>query len=436
LQGSQKKGKEKLSTKNASLTSLVKYSQKFEYTLNNLARSLGEARLDHAAKEGEPLPFTLTRSGEEKIAFIPLDLGAEADDVIVSFVTMFSVLADAAGYEIKASGRAVAATFWNTVKALHPGLEGAFFCLDRDSITPMDNIPAKHKLGWDFALWYAYSRASGDNEGGKYLRIKRQTSLAALEGAAWSSKESLADLSRLTSSIRNLAGEFASKVGPIRKFLKGKGYFQESNAGKKPGAGLYLPEELEIVQDNWHARVNSISNVYDTMPEHFSGIGPGDKIATLIKEFNIPNAETTRKIEEAKKNRLPELLVKAPKVRGKSQEMTIAKGSGLPEKLISLNGGDSVRTVGKVMYSPLCGLTRNDFTDTVIKEVNSILSGRGSRTARIISANEASTEARVVELVAKSRVAEPFVTAAASVYLEVIPDRRGNTAWDGTFPPT
>jgi len=411
------------------------YGTKYLELIDALPANLGDLRVSTAAKSGDPLPFTLTTTQDSKITYVPRDLGDDPHKDLVRFTTLFSILAKEAGFEIRVTKRECKKAFWNTVKALTNTLEGVFYCLRRDEIAPMENIPAHLKTGWNFALWYAYSKAANDPDGGKYLKIPRITSLSSVSDTAWGSDESLADLTRLTSAMRVLSQQFSDKIGPIRKFFKNKGYFVESGVGKKPGAGLYHPEELDIATENWVNRVRRVERAYDLIPTSFSDLGPGNKAATIMSTFACPNNDLTRRIEETKMQRIPELLVLGPKQKGKTQDKTIAKGSGLPEKLINIGGGDQVRTIGKVMYTPLVvGLTRNEFVDYSIREANSRMKRQESFVARQLAAWADRDDRR--DQYTQLELAQPFIVAAATVYIEVIPDRRGNAAWDGVFPPS
>jgi hypothetical protein len=383
--------------------------------------------------KGDPLPYSTQIAGDKKILFIPHKLDVDSNKECFEFTAMISVVAAEYGFEIQITKRECLPAFWNTVKALRNVIEGFYFCLMRDEISPSDNVPTQFKTGWAYAQWYAYSAASGDQSGGSYVKINRSVKLSEAQGAAWTSKESLADLTRLGNTLRILASQAKLRIGPVRKYLKGKGFFVQTNAGKKPSAGLYLQEELERVTLCWSQKVEAIEQRYNAIPEHFSQLGPGDTMATILEVFNIENPTNIKKIEEARTSRIPDLLVDAPKVRGQKPEKVIAKGAGLPEKLIAIGGGDSVRTIGKVMYSPLIrGLTKNTFIDLVIREVNGILRNRGSLVATRI-AQLAAVNPQPAELETLTN-AESYVTIAAQTYLEIIPDRRGNSTWDGVFP--
>jgi hypothetical protein len=417
------------------MISKTDYSELLLKALKDLPRTIGESKQTAAAKEGDPLPFSVITKGNRTTFYIPKEL-PENDEKLVKFVALFVSIAESVVDKIEITKREVKPAFWGTCKALQDSLEGAFYCLKRETILPQDNIPANLKTGWDFALWYAYSGASGDTDGGNYLRINRLTSLSSVSDTAWGSKESLADLVRITNSIRTISTKYGGKLGECKKFLKGKGYFQQMACGKKPSAGLYQPEELDLVVRNWETKFTSVNEAYDAIPLTFAAVGPGDKTATIVSRFNIANPANIKKIEETRLARIPELLVDAPKVRGKKQEKTISKGNDLSEKLISISGGNIVRTIGKVFWTPLQECSKNVFVDLCIEETRSLLSGRGSRIHRRLTELEGIVTPSDVqrELASTLRSCMTYVSAAANVYLEVIPDRRGNSAWDAAFP--
>jgi len=413
----------------------IEWSDVLHTMLKALPTSLGEAKRDEAAKSGDPLPFSVTWTGDKYTLFIPYQV--TADVLVHKAAAYYFKLGDMAGFEMKVTRREVDNAFWNSVKALLPALEGAYLCLNRKEITPMANIPKEYKLGWDFALWYSYAAMTGDENGGAYLQMPRVTSLKGSSATAWVTKERLADLVRLTSTIRLVSLQIGkSKDGIIRKFLKGKGYFLQQCVGKQPGAGLYHAEELPIVQENWRSRRERISVIYDKIPEKFSNIGPKNNVASIIALFNIENTSEVKKIEEYRATRIPELLIDGPKPKkGEPPTKLIAKGSGLPEKMINISGGNTVRSIGKVMYSPLIkGYTRNEFIDFSIKETNSLRHKKGQSLMMRMRTAAHEHEDYDTEMLLEGL--SPYVTAAAQTYLEIIPDRSGNPAWDAVFPPT
>jgi len=413
----------------------VSYIKELTETLKNMPSSIGEQRQANAAKDGDPLPYSIIPKDGTNVGYIPVGLPDDST-TLVEFTGFFVKLCHEAGFTIDVTKKEVKSTFWGTVKALKDSFEGAYFNLMRTDVAPQDSIPAKFKAGWEFSLWYAYSKCTGDTTGGSYLKIHRVTSLTAVSTTAWGSKESLADLTRLTSSLRQLSESIGKqKVTQLKKFLKGKGYFQQTNCGKKPGAGLYHPEELDIVTEAWTTKFNRIGEIYDNIPNLISAISvPGDKVATIMTRFNIQNPDQVKSIEESRANRIPELLVNAPRQRGREQEKTIAKGTDLPAKLIAMDGGNTIRSIGKVMWSPLCtGMSRNTFTDIAMREARAVVTGGGSSIARRI--NTLSDMEHPPEELNVLTNAQSFLLAASSCYLEVIPEKRGNPAWDGAFPP-
>jgi len=353
------------------------------------------------------------------------------------FAAVYYQLTQMAGFVAKPTSREVAPAYYSLYKNLAKTVEGSYHCMNRDEIAPQDNIPEEFRIGWNFGLWYAYVGATGDTDGGSYLRITKQTKLTAEATSAWAEGTKITDLTRFTSSLQTLCKAIgARREMSVRKVFKPKGFFLQTNGGKKPVAGLYHPEEIEIVQMNWESRMQKIADLYDQLPSKISDMGPKNNVATYVQRFNISNTEVAKKIEECKSTRIPELLVDGPKGKDRKPTKMIAKGSDLPQKLSSINGGDSVRTIGKVMYTPVVqGFTKNQFVDLVVKEVNSKLSdARFSYLSKMITKLETDKTAPSSEL-EKYVMVEPYVSLATSVYLEVIPDRRGNSSWDGVFPP-
>lgn len=243
----------------------------------------------------------------------------------------------------------------------------------------------------------------------------------------------MVEISRLNAFIRAVAEKKSADLGSVKNFLKGEAYFIQKYVGKKPVAGLYTDEEMPLLTQNWASKTQMIKDVYRDIPKTFAELGPSG-ISEYLKKFNIETPSKIKSIEEAKMKRIPMLIVISG--RGKGQSKEIAKGGNLPEKLINIDGGDNVRTIGRVMYSPNLGVNMNYFTDLAMRQVNSLLDRDrkmtylDSRIADLASWNtpEAGAELAVLESIMSQ------VQQAAQVYLEVIPNRRGNPSWDAAFP--
>jgi len=98
---------------------------------------------------------------------------------------------------------------------------------------------------------------------------------------------------------------------------------------------------------------------------------------------------------------------------------------------------EKIRTTGRVLWSPLLGdLKPNEFVDLVIRDTKSLL----DKTSKLSWFDQELK--RLLESTSRTdRVLyERYIGAvsqihlATQVYLEIIPDRRGNSTWDAVFP--
>jgi len=292
----------------------------------------------------------------------------------------------------------------------------------------MANIPTPEQQGWEFALWYAFSKATKENDYADYLSIRRKTNFLPAEGAAWGANKQFTDLNRLTSFIRICAQKLSHKIKDPKKFLKGEGYFLEKYAGKKPFGGLYTNEEFTQLIQEWENRVNKIRNLYKQIPNNTLKLPPGG-LKTLMVEFNIRNPPLVKTVEDAAQARIPLLLVSTGS--GKNRRQAIAKGGNLPEKLINISGGESVRTIGKILWSPLYKVSQSEFVEASLKLARNKLS-KNSNMEKI----EDSILTNLYKLGLDSKTSSEIyssISSAATVYLEIYPDHEGSPAWDAAI---
>jgi hypothetical protein len=346
-------------------------------------------------------------------------------------IGMLADLCQMAGFSVVASKREDITSFTALMQATSDNIKGAYYCLSRDEITPADNIPTMLRRGWDFALWYAFVGASKEDLASDYMSVRRETSLVSTTGAAWNPSRQFPDLSRVTSLIRLLAKTLSIKVKYPKKFLKGEGYFLEKFVGKKPMPGLYTNDEFAVATQNWAAKQQNVRTRYKSIPDSFQNL-PMKGLGAYIDGFNTANPATISTIETAKASRIPMLLTVTG--RGRSATTAIAKGSSLPSKLQVINGGDSVRTIGRVLWSPLMGCTQNEFISEAMKLASELYSSKVTITqAAATYLGGWATAPQKSQDQAKQDWAS--IEQAAQTYLEVIPDRSGNAAWDAAFAP-
>jgi hypothetical protein len=418
--------------KRALVTKEPSYAAEAEKTVTALPSTFAEIRVKKAAEKGDPSPLSLITLDEKTYLFLPKELPDDNKEKCLTTLGFLIKMAKDCNISIAETEKPLSKTFWKTIDLVSDSVYGAYVCTQREKLSPGVNIPAEMKLGYEYMLWYAYSKAANDQSGGQYLAIPRVTSLFASVGNPWGQDKQFSEITQLYSLLRFFAAIYSKKIDSPKKFLKGEGYFLERFVGKKPVGGLYTDEELPKAVQHWTDKVKKVKDVYHNIPDKFSSIGLSG-ISEILKRFNIETPKTIKDVEDAKSKRIPLLLVKSGK--GKNQKTEIAKGGNLPEKLISIEGGDSVRTIGKVLWSPNMAISTNEFIDLVIKNTNSMLdkSVKSAYIDVILSELRDKGQAQKHDQIAASIGA---INQATTVYLEVLPDKRGNSTWDAVFPQT
>lgn len=174
-----------------------------------------------------------------------------------------------------------------------------------------------------------------------------------------------------------------------------------------------------------------MKNLYKEVDTNLKLPCMANQFKQYMAKFNTKLNSDAKKIEETVNTRIPQLLVASG--RGRKQQSTISKGGNLPEKLTNPQLTLSVRTIGKVMWSPLMkGVSQNTFVDGAI----GLARQRLHRNKPNMGDPEATFLAWVMNLCQDSNIANLVIatgSAAASTYLEVYPDYTGNNAWDAAF---
>jgi hypothetical protein len=383
------------------------------------------------ARAGDPLPFTISAVGKKDTIFFPSEIPEAKKDERLLTLGLLIEIAEIADLDITVTKRTVEQSVWNSIDALKDKILGAHYCLKREAISPIDNIPKEYKTGWEFIQWYAYSSAANDKSGGNYLKIPRVTSLFDVDNTAWTGNKQFSEILRITTLLRLAGCASSSKVGNPKSFLKGEGYFLEKYGGKKPIGGLYADDEIPFVTNHWNEKMSDIKEVYKNIPNRFQSLVGG--IGSIIEEFNKPNPPTIKRIEAAKQNRISSLLTVTG--RGRNQSKEISKGGSLQEKLININGGESVRTIGKVLWSPVfTGITQNQFVDLVMRNAYSMLDRDRDKTYYDAQLSKMANDGVPGTQLNNFAALSGAVAQATQVYLEIIPDHRGNPTWDSVFP--
>jgi hypothetical protein len=406
----------------------IEYLIELETLLNNLPRNFGAMRQEEAAEGGDPLPFTTRTEGSKTTVYLPSAIDRLRDVSKKSLAIVVGICQEA-GFNIASSKRVIDIDdFNNTLEATEKSLIGAFYCLRRDEITPTTNIPSQYATGWEYAQWYAFAKATSDLDHGEYLNIPRVTSFLAIQGSAWSSGRQFTTLQRLAVLVRLAAQNLASRVKNIMLYLKPEGFFKMRFVGKRPIGGLYLQEEYDLLTQEWEGRNKQVETLYKGVPLTLKVPLLQGNLKQYMAKFNIGLKPMSKKVEETARSRITNLLVQSG--TGRNKRTVISKGGNLPEKLRADGLNLSVRTIGKVMWSPLMvGMSQNQFTDLAISLARRRLHGK----LAILQAEEEKILDQCVALTkddAVANVAYGTLSTAASVYLEIYPDYNGNTSWD------
>jgi hypothetical protein len=370
-------------------------------------------------------PLTTYKQGNETLVSFPAE--KPSSDKVLSAVGLLYQLCEIAGLTpVPSEGDC--SHLWPVLDVMRDNLHGALLCLSRDSISAVDSTPSTISSGWDFALWYTVGSAFKEYDANEFLKIHRQTSLTATpEGGAWSAGSQISVRNKIESLVRLACQKSVSKLAPPREFLKSVEFFKERKCGKLPVPGLYTPEEYDLVKEDYNRRHSEISKRYKDVPTTWKVDTPR-YLSTILRDFSVEKSQATKKVDAAVQQRINPLLVWTGK--GKKRIQTIAKGTSLSDKLISIGGGESVRTIATVMHSPLIGLDKSSFVDYVIKATKAAYSANDRDwLSRIIEKIEGTGSPLSTQLINS----QGFIDNAVLVYLEILPDRMDEDSWKFAF---
>jgi len=198
--------------------------------------------------------------------------------------------------------------------------------------------------------------------------------------------------------------------------------------GKKPIGGLYTDDELTTLRNWWDEKTRMVQNRYNSIPNESEKL-PIDGLSTIFQEMNKSSPFEIKQIEQALSMRIPSLLTGTKGPRGAQR---IVPGGTLAEKLKNLGGGDSIRTIGRIMWSPLCGLTKDSFTNFCL-EISKKQIQRGFR-------EEDTLEIYIEKYLAKQSMpngkiekTKSLLIQACTLYVEIAPDKVKEPAWSQTL---
>jgi hypothetical protein len=308
-------------------------------------------------------------------------------------------------------------------------LHGAYLCLSRDNISYIESVPKELRLGWEFAFWYCQAHKTKIVDPNDLIKAPRVSSIA-VTGQVWGQSLGVAILTKVNNLVREAAKARSSRFCSIKTLLVNKQVVLSKFCGKRPVAGLYTQEELAVVNEYYDYKVECITKVYGNIPDDWKSFGPSG-LHSYFNEFSIKNPAKIQIIEDNRSKRIPELLVVTR--RGKQQDKSIAKGSTLNEKLISIDGGDSVRTIGRIMWSPLCGVTQINFINQCMSITSEIVHKKNISSSEIISVTLSELSGGEKDKTQDWKKAEGLIHDCVSVYLECIPRREKDLSWTQVF---
>jgi hypothetical protein len=403
---------------------LPAWAQEASRQVNDLPDTLLGIRQASRKQERDPLPFTHVTENGQISCLIPEQIPEDPD--VKLFAGAYIEIAKLANFKIKVTSKAVEAQQVTLMKALKNCFLGALYCLKGEEIKPQESVVAEYASGYNFALWYAFSRQTGVTDQTDYLKIRKVSSLIQSTKNAWGTPGASSFMLQLSAFIRAAAHTRGNRLGNALKFLKGEGYFIEKFAGKKPMNGLYTDSEYAIIIKHYEWRTNEIKKMYKDLDFPLGSV-LNKEFVQRISRFNIPLNQDIKNIEGAKDSRVP-YLVMVTRQRGKSQQ-NIAKGSTLAEKLRSIEGGAGLRTIGNVLYSPLCGVNRTAFVSACIAHAKTLMSQEENPSEKLEKLVE-----QLKPLTSSARAETiNLVLLAANVYQETFPAHFNDPPWQQTF---
>jgi len=317
--------------------------------------------------------------------------------------------------------------FWANCVQMKDALHGAFLCLNRNTIEYVDNIPKSYEMGWEFAFWYCQAESTKILDSNELLKPKKVSNIT-LTGQVWGQGSSITLLTRVNNLIRAASKAQSVLLGDIHNMLKSKQHVVNTFCGKRPVRGLYTEEEFVIANDGYNSKVERIGIVYSNIPKSHKLLGPSG-LHTYFAEFSVKSPAQLQLIEDTKSKRIPDLLVTTR--MGKKQVSEIAKGGSLSEKLITIGGGNSVRTIGKVLWSPTSGISQVQFTNAVM--TIAVECYHNSFYSQVEVIDKTIEDLKVRDKSANWERARDSIHVGVTTYLEIIPGRESDPSWAVLF---
>lgn len=319
-------------------------------------------------------------------------------------VSLFLEICSTAGFKLEFTPEQDGSV-WTQLYALDKHIKGIVTLLRTKNIGPVENIPKDIKDGYEYALWWAFCKATRNVEGNAFCALSRKGTLVSAAGP-WAGATMTRIVNQVGVITRFACESICERVKNVGSCLKGEGFFLQKLVGAKPQAGLYTVAELSLVQEDWAQRRDHVQQTYLKYKDmSWSKMVESDRLSAVMSAFLCKKNSVIQKIEEAVKNRIPQLLVTSGK--GKKQQTSICKGSTLEDKISAVV--PKPRTVALLMWSPLSGLKQAPFADIVMKlarcrliknlqainQFETELKANNAEAWKVYSANKAIVEAAI-----------------------------------------
>jgi hypothetical protein len=310
-------------------------------------------------------------------------------------------------------------------RGLSTQLIGAYNALKRDEITILDSVPTSYRLGWDYAIFHCFNSKTKITDGLDLMHQRKPKKITPEGTHAWAKKGKIVYIDRLQDLIKTAARACANKLAEPITFFKKKDYVIQTIIGSPPMEGLLHKCEFEILKQDHENRKLRCGQYYERLTNDSITV---DGLSAIYTDMTtIKKSDEHRRIAEAASARIPQLLVTTGK--GQKSKNSIIKGQTLADKCKNINGGNNVRMIAKVMWSPETKITQDSFITIVIKQVNLIVAANKE------GATEKTKQIRDnfdMECAKACKSYEVFATAV-QCYLELIEDNEDNASWKATL---
>jgi len=372
-----------------------------------------------------PMEIFERKSTGKKTLFLPTSIPPN-NDVKIAMGCLINI-ARLTGLDLAECGKEDETTdFYNILKAMKDTLQAVQNCLVSDKIKHLDNIPSKYRIGWDFVVWQTFKMRSKLKDGLDLLKQTKQEKITPDTTLAWLNKSSVKYVNRITELVKLACKNVSSKLAEPVTFFKSKIYVTEKIAGKKPNGACMHECELSILMNDFETRTEHISKMYDSMQWKNATVDGLQALYTSMTETK--KSAECKQILDTISSRTPLLLITSGK--GKKTETKIVKGASLHDKLQNINGGNNVRVIAKVMWSPLTTITSDSFASHVLQAVKLTVTSQKEKATEKNKELAAKFTAEFLDTISPK---QEIGDLAIQTYLSLIDDNRDVPSWKATF---